>query len=43
MTVSFFLKRNKERSKAIREAVTYGISIVVIYVVLGLVVTMLFG
>lgn len=43
MTVSFFLKRNKERSKAIREAVTYGVSIVVIYVVLGLVVTMLFG
>lgn len=43
MTVSFFLKRNKERSKAIREAVTYGISIVVIYVLLGLVVTMLFG
>ena len=43
MTVSFSLKRNKERSKAIREAVTYGISIVVIYVVLGLVVTLLFG
>lgn len=43
MTVSFFLKRNKDRSKAIREAVTYGISIVVIYVVLGLVVTLLFG
>lgn len=43
MTVSFFLKRNKERSKAIREAVTYGVSIVVIYVLLGLVVTLLFG
>ena len=43
MTVSFFLKRNKDRSKAIREAVTYGISIVVIYVLLGLVVTLLFG
>lgn len=43
MTVSFFLKRNKERSKAIREAVTYGISIVVIYVLLGLAVTLLFG
>lgn len=41
MTVSFFLKRNKERSKAIREAVTYGISIVVIYVALGLLVTLL--
>lgn len=43
MTVSFFLKRNKERSKAIREATTYGISIVVIYVLLGLCVTLLFG
>ena len=43
MTVSFFLKRNKDRAKAIREAVTYGLSIVVIYVVLGLAVTLLFG
>ena len=43
MTVSFFLKRNKDRKKAIREAITYGLSIVVIYVVLGLVVTLLFG
>ena len=43
MTVSFFLKRNKERKKAIREAVTYGVSIVVIYVALGLIVSLLFG
>ncbi|NPD92174.1 cytochrome c biogenesis protein CcdA [Xylanibacter muris] len=43
MTVSFFLKRNKERGKAIREAAAYGVSIVVIYVLLGLLVTMLFG
>ena len=43
MTVSFFLKRNKERRKAIREATTYGLSIVVIYVLLGLAVTLLFG
>ncbi len=43
MTVSFFLKRNKDRAKAIREASTYGLSIVVIYVLLGLVVTLLFG
>ena len=43
MTVSFFLKRNKERKKAIREAITYGVSIVVIYVALGLIVSMLFG
>lgn len=43
MTVSFFLKRNKDRSKAIREAFTYGVSIIVIYVLLGLFVTLLFG
>ena len=43
MTVSFFLKRNKDRSKAIREATTYGLSIVVIYVLLGLAVTLFFG
>ena len=43
MTVSFFLKRNKERTKAIREATTYGLSIVIIYVLLGLAVTLLFG
>ena len=43
MTVSFFLKRNKERSKSIRDAVTYGISIVIIYVALGLFVTLCFG
>jgi len=43
MTVSFFLKRNKERGKAVREAFTYGASIVVIYVLLGLAVTLLFG
>ena len=43
MTVSFFLKRNKEQTKAIREATTYGLSIVVIYVLLGLAVTLLFG
>ncbi len=44
MTVSFFLKRAKDdRRKGIRDAVTYGISIVVIYVTLGLVITALFG
>ena len=43
MTVSFFLKRNKDRRKAIREAMIYGLSIVVIYVLLGLAVTLLFG
>ena len=43
MTVSFFLKRNQSRSKAISEALLYGGSIVVIYVLLGLAVTLLFG
>ncbi len=43
MTVSFFLKRSKDKSKGVRDAVIYGISIVVIYVTLGLLVTMLFG
>lgn len=44
MTVSFFLKRNKDdRGRAIRAAVTYGISIIIIYMALGLLVTLLFG
>ena len=43
MTVSFFLKRSKDRGKAIREAVIYGASIVVIYLVLGICVTLIFG
>lgn len=43
MTVSFFLKRTKDRSKSIRDAITYGVSIIVIYLILGLVVTALFG
>lgn len=43
MTVSFFLKRNKDRGKGIREAITYGVCIVVIYVALGLLVTLCFG
>jgi thiol:disulfide interchange protein DsbD len=43
MTVSFFLKRTKDKKKGIRDAWTYGASIVVIYVVLGMAVTLLFG
>ncbi len=43
MTVSFFLKRNKSRGKAIREALTYGASIIVIYVAVGLAVTLISG
>ena len=43
MTVSFFLKRTKDRKKSIKDAYTYGISIIVIYVTLGLAVTAIFG
>ena len=44
MTVSFFLKRSKDdKRKGIRDAITYGISIIVIYLGLGLVITALFG
>ncbi len=44
MTVSFFLKRNKaNRKKAISDAVLYGVSIIVIYVLLGLTITGIFG
>lgn len=43
MTVSFFLKRTKDKKKGIRDAWTYGASIVVIYVTLGLAITGIFG
>ena len=43
MTVSFFLKRSGDKKKGIRDAFTYGIGIVVIYVLLGLVITGVFG
>ena len=44
MTMSFFLKRNKKnRNAAIREALIYGASIIVIYVLLGLLITSIFG
>lgn len=43
MTVSFFLKRSNDRRKGLRDACTYGVSIVVIYVLLGLLVTLAFG
>ena len=44
MTVSFFLKRAKtDKRKGIKDAVTYGLSIIVIYLGLGLLVTALFG
>lgn len=44
MTVSFFLKRAKsDKQKGVKDAITYGLSIVVIYLGLGLLVTALFG
>ena len=43
MTVSFFLKRTKDKKKGIRDAWTYGASIVVIYVGLGLAITAISG
>ena len=43
MTVSFFLKRSGDRRKALRDAFTYGLSIVIIYVALGVIVTSIFG
>ena len=44
MTVSFFLKRAKtDKKKGISDAITYGLSIIVIYLGLGLLVTALFG
>ncbi|MDR0866306.1 MAG: thioredoxin family protein [Candidatus Symbiothrix sp.] len=44
MTVSFFLKRSKaNRKKAVTDALTYGLSIIVIYLALGLLITMIFG
>ena len=43
MTVSFFLKRSSDRKKGIRDALLYGIGIIVIYVSLGLIVSAVFG
>jgi len=43
MTMSFFLKKGKSRRRAIFDAVAYGLSIVVIYLVLGIALTLIFG
>jgi thiol:disulfide interchange protein DsbD len=43
MTVSFFTKQSKNRSQGIRNAIFYGIAIILIYVILGLIVTWIFG
>ncbi len=43
MTVSFFLKRSKDKKSGVRDAMLYGVAIVVIYVTLGLLITSIFG
>ncbi len=43
LTVSFFLKKSGSRSKSISNAILYGLSIIVIYLILGIAVTVLFG
>jgi len=43
LTVSFFTKSSKDRSTGIRNAVIYGLSIIVIYVSIGLLITGVFG
>ena len=43
MTVSFFLKKNKSKAKSIQDAMTYGVAIIVIYLILGLAITVIFG
>ncbi|MDE6369839.1 MAG: thioredoxin family protein [Muribaculaceae bacterium] len=42
MTMSFFLKKGKNRSRSIADAVTYSVSIVVIYLVMGIAITLIF-
>lgn len=43
MTVSFFLKKNKSRRRSIADAVIYSASIIVIFLVLGILLTVIFG
>lgn len=43
MTVSFFMKRTKEKTKGVRDSLTYGLSIIVIYVGLGVAITAIAG
>ncbi|MCW8941109.1 MAG: protein-disulfide reductase DsbD family protein, partial [Flavobacteriales bacterium] len=43
MTVSFFTKQSKTRAAGIRNAVIYGLSIIIIYVLLGTIITAIFG
>jgi len=43
MTVSFFLKKSKSRSRSIRDAVIYALSIIAIFLILGIILTLIFG
>ncbi len=43
MTVSFFTKQSKTKAKGIKNAIIYGVSIIIIYVVLGILVSLIFG
>ena len=43
LTVSFFTKRGKDQKEGLKKAIIYGISIIVIYVLLGLIITTVFG
>ena len=43
MTVSFFIKQSKSKAKGISNAIIYGLSIIVIYVLLGTIITAIFG
>lgn len=43
MTLSFFLKKTKSRKRSIADALTYGLSIIVIFLILGIAITLMFG
>ena len=43
LTVSFFTKQSKNRAKGIANAITYGVAIIVLYTLLGLLITVVFG
>ncbi|HET8803715.1 MAG TPA: cytochrome c biogenesis protein CcdA [Aequorivita sp.] len=43
MTVSFFTKQSKTKAKGIKNAIIYGVSIIIIYVLLGILVSLIFG
>lgn len=43
LTVSFFTKQSKTRAKGIANALTYGLAIIVLYTLIGLIITVSFG